>query len=123
MAIADEPGVDAGLFFAEVKNELMLDVTEEEDETEETLSTELIELVVADRRGIGMGGRLFIVEPSQTTCRSWAVAEGEGTPQAQGPSPWTRCSSCRQSTRAPKACSPPRSPRSSENRRPLCPVR
>ena len=63
MVIADEPGVDAGVFFAEVKNELMLDVTEEEDETEETLSMELIELVVADRRGIGMGGRLFIVEP------------------------------------------------------------
>ena len=35
MAIADEPDVDAGVFFAEVKNELMLDVTEEEDETEE----------------------------------------------------------------------------------------
>ena len=33
MAIADEPGVDAGVFFAEVKNELMLDVTDDEDET------------------------------------------------------------------------------------------
>ena len=56
--MTDEAGVVAGVFLADVKNELMLEVTELEDDTEETVSTELI---VADLFGVGMDGRFFIV--------------------------------------------------------------
>lgn len=59
----------------------MLDVTEGVDETEETLSlstelTELTELIVVDLRGVGMEGRLFIVEPRSNDL--WDFGGGRG---------------------------------------------
>ena len=68
--------MDAGVFFAEVKKELMLEVTELDDETEETEETVSTELIVADRLGLGIAGRLFIVAVMSRVCLDFGGGRG-----------------------------------------------
>ena len=73
-AITEEPGVEAGVFLAEVKKELMPEETDDDDEeTEETVSTELI---VADRFGMGIDGRFFIVAVISSVCLDFGGGRG-----------------------------------------------
>ncbi len=71
--MTEDAGVDAGVFLADVKKELMLEETELEEDTEDTVSTVLI---VADLLGVGMGGRLFMVTVKSSVALDFGGGRG-----------------------------------------------